>query len=257
MKRIGMFVGGASRAVRRSALAGDFIIIATDTPTRTFDPPTLQINVGDTVTFMNDPATPGFHNVRSDTDSVTAVPLRQRVRRRRRQRQSQRHDVDGDGDVSDRRLRVGFYCEIHGGDDGVGMSGVITVGGCPVGVGARSEPGSLAGTAERARRRRCRSRSATPAMPISPGPPTRRSPTAPRPNVPWLSIAPNNGTVVVGDPPTSVNVTLDATALTPGVYNANVCVHSNDAANDPVSVPVAFTVDVSGADQIFANGFDP
>ena len=52
-------------------------------------------------------------------------------------------------------------------------------------------------------------------------------------------------------------MTLDATALTPGVYNANVCVHSNDAANDLVSVPVEFTVDVSSADQIFANGFDP
>jgi hypothetical protein len=52
-------------------------------------------------------------------------------------------------------------------------------------------------------------------------------------------------------------VTLDATTLTPGVYNANVCVHSNDAANDPVTVPVAFTVDVSAADRIFTSGFDP
>ena len=73
--------------------------------------------------------------------------------------------------------------------------------------------------------------------------------------IPWISLDPTAGTVVAGDPPATVNVTLDAATLTAGVYNANVCVHSNDTTNDLISVPVAFTVNIP--DVIFDNGFDP
>lgn len=365
MKRIGILVGSAFALFAASAHAGNFTIIAR--PNLTFDPPTLQINVGDTVTFMNDPTTPGFHNVRSDTDSVTAFRCA--------------NGCDGDGGNGNPSGAMWtatvtfptagfapFHCEIHGGENGVGMSGVITVGTFPV-VGV--DPPSLSGLASEGASTSlplsisnagnadldwnadtasatCATPDTVPWLSISPNNGTvasgdlpasvdvtldataltagvynanvcvhsndaandpvtvpveftveglaavnvdptslsgsaaegastivplaisnagdadltwtadTASTTCATPDVvPWLSIAPNNGTVVVGDPPASVNVTLDATALTPGVYNANVCVHSNDAANDPVSVPVAFTVDVSSADQIFANGFDP
>ena len=45
-----------------------------------------------------------------------------------------------------------------------------------------------------------------------------------------------------------------ARPLDPGVYDANVCVLSNDAANAIVGVAVEFTV--TAADEIFANGFE-
>src|SRR5689334_330198 len=70
MKRIGILAASALALFAVSAHAANFTVIAR--PNLTFDPPTLQINVGDTVTFENDPNTPGFHNVSSDTNSVTA-----------------------------------------------------------------------------------------------------------------------------------------------------------------------------------------
>jgi hypothetical protein len=152
---------------------------------------------------------------------------------------------------------VGFYCEIHGGDGGAGMSGVITVvgNGTPV---LELSPGSLTGVADEG---------ATTAVPLSIGntgdadltwsADTASADCATPDVVPWLSLDPTSGTVVVGDPATQVNVTLDATALSPGVYNANVCVQSNDTTNPLVPVPVEFTVNVSAADRIFTSGFDP
>jgi len=73
--------------------------------------------------------------------------------------------------------------------------------------------------------------------------------------VPWLSLAPTGGTIAVGAPATTVDATLDATSLTAGVYNANVCIGSNDTTNPLIGVPVTFTV--STVDLIFDNGFDP
>jgi plastocyanin len=237
MKRIGILVGSALALFAASAHATNFTVIAR--PNFTFDPSTLQINVGDTVTFENDPTNPGFHNVTSDTTSVTAFRCA--------------NGCDGDGGNGNpsgatwtatvtfpTAGTAPFHCEIHGGEGGVGMSGVITVGTFPV-VGV--DPPSLTGTA---------SEGASTSVPLSISnagnsdlvwtADTASATCATPDTVPWLSISPDNGTVASGDPPASVDVTLDATALTAGVYDANVCVHSNDAASDPVSVPVEFTV---------------
>lgn len=48
--------------------------------------------------------------------------------------------------------------------------------------------------------------------------------------------------------------TFDATHLAAGVYEANICVRSNDLANRIVGVPVKFTVTTNEA--IFTSGFD-
>ena len=257
MKLISLFAGGVLALFAVSAFAVDHQVVAMNTPTRHFEPPTLQINVGDTVTFVNDPANPGFHNARSDTDAVTQFRCANGC-----------DDDGGDGAPSGNAWTatvtfptagtVGYYCEIHGGDGGIGMSGVITVvgtGGTPV---LDLSPGSLAGTADEG---------SSTAVPLSIGntgdadltwnADTALADCATPETIPWLSLDPNNGTVAVGDPATTVNVTLDAATLTPGVYNADVCVQSNDEANALVSVPVEFTVNVSGADEVFASGFDP
>ncbi|HEY6986464.1 MAG TPA: plastocyanin/azurin family copper-binding protein [Rhodanobacteraceae bacterium] len=255
MKRIGlMLAGGALALFAVSASAGNHVVIAR--PNLTFDPLTLTINVGDTVTFENDPDTPGFHNAHSDTDSVTTF---------RCANGCDGDGMGGDGDPSGNTWTAtvmfptagtaGFHCEIHGFDGG-GMHGTITVVGPEPAINV--DPGSLTGAADEG---------SMTTVPLAIGnsgdadlmwnADTASTDCATPDVVPWLALAPDNGTVVVGDPPTAVDVTLDATTLAPGVYNANVCVHSNDTANDPVTVPVTFTVDVSAADLVFTNGFDP
>jgi len=76
----------------------------------------------------------------------------------------------------------------------------------------------------------------------------------------WLSVAPASGSVAVGGTPSSVTVTFDASTLGAGNYAANICLHSNDAAHDPLAVPVSFTVDAldpcDAEDTIFCDGFD-
>jgi plastocyanin len=246
MNRISLVAGGALALFAISASAGDFTITAT--PDRTFDPPTLTINVGDTVTFVNGG---GFHNVASDSDSVTEFRCANGC-----------DATGGNGDADDNAWSgtvefptagtAPFHCEIHGGS---GMTGTITIvggGGAPV---IDVSPNPIAAAAEEGA-------STTVALAIGNTGDADLTWTADTAStdcatpdlVPWLSLAPTSGTVVVGDPAANVDVTLDATALTAGVYNANVCVHSNDAANDPVSVPVEFTVNI--ADLIFGDGFD-
>jgi plastocyanin len=256
MKRLSLLAGGALALFAVTASAVDHQVVAMNTPNRHFEPATLTINVGDTVTFMNDPGNPGFHNARSDADAVTQFRCA--------------NGCDGDGGNGDPDSStwtatvtfptagtVGYYCEVHGGDGGIGMSGVITVGqtGTPT---LELSPGSLTGSADEG---------ASTAVPLSIGntgdadltwnADTALADCATPETIDWLSLDPASGTVAAGDPATTVNVTLDATALAPGVYNANVCVHSNDAANALVPVPVEFTVNVSTADQIFTSGFDP
>jgi len=72
-------------------------------------------------------------------------------------------------------------------------------------------------------------------------------------DVPWLSVAPDAGTTPSGSS-TPVNVTTDATGLVPGLYEGNLCVHSNDLATPLVVVPVAMTVNnvppEAGADPL-------
>jgi hypothetical protein len=60
-------------------------------------------------------------------------------------------------------------------------------------------------------------------------------------DVPWLSADPTSGTTAAGGSD-EVTVTLDATGLAVGVYEADLCVESNDAANPLVTVPVTMTV---------------
>jgi len=73
---------------------------------------------------------------------------------------------------------------------------------------------------------------------------------------PWISFAPASGTVAVGASDTSVAVTLDATTLGEGTYTTNICVHSNDATQPVVAVPVTFTVTATVDDTIFTDGFE-
>lgn len=75
-------------------------------------------------------------------------------------------------------------------------------------------------------------------------------------DIPWLSESPTSGTATPGLYST-VDVTMDATALTPGPYSATICVNSNDPANRTIAVPVTFTVTTPVVtDTIFADGFD-
>ncbi len=73
-------------------------------------------------------------------------------------------------------------------------------------------------------------------------------------DIPWLSESPTSGTTAPGGSD-DVTVTFDATSLSEGTYDANLCVHSDDPNNRTVTVPVEFTVG-TGNDIIFQNGFD-
>jgi plastocyanin len=241
---------GAFALAAFPAFAGDHIVTAFSGPFR-FEPATLEIAVGDTVTFVNGG---GFHNVKSDPDAVTEFRCADGC-----------DETGGNGDLSSDAWEAtvafptagtaGYYCEQHGGAGGAGMSGLITiVGGTPT-AEISVDPALLQGSAEVGA-------STTLALEIGNTGDADLTWTADvattdcatPDTVPWLALAPANGTVTVGAAATTVDVTLDAAALTAGVYDANVCVQSNDPVNDLVTVPVNFLV--SEPDLIFANGFD-
>jgi plastocyanin len=255
MKRISLLAGGALALFAVTASAVDHQVIARNGP-RVFDPATLEINVGDTVTFINDPGNPGFHNAQSNPDAVTQF------------RCANGCDGvgDGNGDAStdlwqatvtfDTAGTVGYYCEIHGNPGGTGMSGVITVVGTGGAPSIDVTPETVEGSADQG---------ASTIVPLSIGN-TGDAPLdwnaapaltdcAVTDDVPWLALDPAAGSVAVGAPATTVNVTMNAAGLIEGVYNATVCVQSNDTLNALVQVPVAFTVTVG--DRVFNNGFDP
>ena len=251
MNRMTLLAGGVFALSAATASATDHVVTAFTSPNR-FEPNEITISVGDTVTFMNGG---GFHNVVSDTGSVTAF------------RCANGCDGDGgDGDPSSASWSATvafptagsapFHCEVHGSNGGGGMSGTITItggGGAPV---VDVQPASLAGSAETG---------ASTTVPFTVGntgdadltwtADTATTSCATPDTVAWLSVNPTGGTVAASAPAADVTATLDAATLAPGVYNANVCVHSNDAAHDPVTLPVSFTVSVP--DHIFGNGFDP
>lgn len=91
----------------------------------TFSPATLTIAAGDTVTWTN-PGSTAPHNVRSDAGSVTNFRCANGC-----------DGAGGNGTPSAAAWTatvafptagtIPFYCEIHGGPGGVGMSGSITV----------------------------------------------------------------------------------------------------------------------------------
>jgi hypothetical protein len=60
-------------------------------------------------------------------------------------------------------------------------------------------------------------------------------------DISWISVDPSSGTTAPGEA-AEVEVTLDSTGVAAGTYTAYLCVHSNDAANPVVVVPVTMTV---------------
>lgn len=252
MKQISMFVGGACALFAITASATDHSVQALTNPNR-FEPSTLTIAPGDTVTFSNGG---GFHNVLSDTGAMVQFRCA--------------NGCDGIGTGNGDPAGVGwtatvtfpdagvegFHCEVHGGDGGIGMSGTITVSANTPAPVIEVDATPLVGAAEEG---------ASTSLPLAIGNSgdadlvwnvdAAATDCATPETIPWLSLDPAAGTVAVGDPPATVNVTLDAATLTAGVYDANVCVHSNDTTNAVISVPVEFTVDVP--DVIFDDGFDP
>src|SRR5262249_22280842 len=57
----------------------------------------------------------------------------------------------------------------------------------------------------------------------------------------WLKAAPTGNIALVGLP-SSVDLSVDPTGLTPGAYNAKILVASTTASNKSVTVPVTLTV---------------
>lgn len=213
-----------------------------------YSPSELTIDVGDTVTFTN---AGGFHNVTSDDGAVTSFHC---------------SDACGDAPVGNLSSNlwsstvtfpdagtIGYYCEAHGATGGVGMSGVIVVKAAALPV-VDVSPGSLsasaeAGTGTTASFDLANSGGAT----LDWSADTASGDCATPASVAWLTLDPASGSIAAGASATTVDVTFDATGLTAGAYSANICIHSNDAAHDPLTLPVDFTVT---PDLIFANGFD-
>lgn len=68
----------------------------------------------------------------------------------------------------------------------------------------------------------------------------------------WIAVNPTAGSIAAGDDE-AVTVSLDATNLTPGQYEASICIASNDPANPLVVVPVTLEVPL-GADGAIVEG---
>ncbi len=108
----------AAGSILTMARAEEHTVLAL--PNNTFDPAQLTIAPGDTVTWTNNG---GFHNVRADDDSFRCA--------------NGCDDDKGDGSPSTDAWSfslvfteigaIPYYCEIHGGAGGVGMSGVVDV----------------------------------------------------------------------------------------------------------------------------------
>ncbi len=71
---------------------------------------------------------------------------------------------------------------------------------------------------------------------------------------PWIITSSAGGVVSPGGD-IDVTVTLDATGVAAGVYNATLCVDSDDPDEPQILVPVTMTVE-GESDLIFANGFE-
>lgn len=121
MRRYALALTGAfALATATSAFAAKHTVTAR--PNMTYDPPSLTINAGDTVTFVN---AGGFHNVESDPDAVTPFHC------------STACGVAPIGNPSSATWSatvtfpdVGtarYFCSQHGGPGGVGMAGIIIV----------------------------------------------------------------------------------------------------------------------------------
>ncbi|ANB18994.1 Copper-bind domain containing protein [Dokdonella koreensis DS-123] len=121
MRRYPLLMTGAfALAAAAPAFAGNHTVTAR--PNMTFDPPSLTIAAGDTVTFVNGG---GFHNVESDPDAVTPFHC------------STACGASPIGDPSSAIWQATvtfpdagtarYFCSQHGGPGGVGMAGMIIV----------------------------------------------------------------------------------------------------------------------------------
>ena len=253
MRRIQLFAAGAFALASLPAFAADHVVIARNGPGgRHFDPSTLTIDAGDTVTFKNDIAGLGLHNVASDPDAVTAFHCAGAC------------GVSPVGDANTGAWSstvsfptagtAGFYCEIHGGPGGSGMSGVITV----VAANAPSidvAPGTLSGAADAGASTTTTfaiGNSGSAALTWNVDATTTDCATPE--TIPWLVLSPTSGSVAAGDPAFDVDVTLDATSLAIGVHTATLCIHNNDATHALVLLPVEFSVNTP--DLIFKDSFE-
>jgi uncharacterized repeat protein (TIGR01451 family) len=61
-------------------------------------------------------------------------------------------------------------------------------------------------------------------------------------DIPWLSLSPTSGTVEPGSEDL-VDVTFDSTGLSNGEYDGNLCLMTNDPANEVVLIPVSLTIE--------------
>ena len=61
-------------------------------------------------------------------------------------------------------------------------------------------------------------------------------------DVPWLSVNPGSGTIAAGADNQDVTVTLDSSGLETGLYQATLCIFSDDPQKPGVAVPVSFAI---------------
>jgi len=249
MRTLLAFVAGASALVALSAFASDHGLSVDDGAGRdssapitvmggtthevgisgfTYTPNTLTIAPGDSVSF----AASGVHPLRTDDDIFSCDANCTQV-----------FDTVG---------QFRFYCNNHGGPGGQGMSGIIivqapapeialsvaSIGAQVPAGGSTIQPFDIGNTGGAALDWTADTSSADCTNPVG---------------VAWLSVDPAAGSILPGAQ-ASVDATFDAAALAPGQYDANLCLHSNDAAHDPVTLPIQLTV--TAADTIFRNGFD-
>ncbi|UXI66520.1 plastocyanin/azurin family copper-binding protein [Tahibacter amnicola] len=116
------WLAGAALLLPMSGFAANHTIQVGGAGGQVFDPPTLSIAAGDTVTFFN---AGGFHNVQSDPGAVTSFRCAAGC-----------DGAGGNGNLSSDAWTatvtfnapgtVGYYCEAHGAP-GEGMFGSITV----------------------------------------------------------------------------------------------------------------------------------
>lgn len=255
MRAFHLFVAGAVALASLPVVAADHVVLARNGPGgRNFSPSPLTIAAGDTVTFKNDPDGLGFHNVKSDDGAITSFRCAA--------------GCDGDGGSGDAASSawsatvafptagtVGYYCEIHGGTGGSGMAGVITIEAATGGPAIVVDPAALVVTAAAGSTVNSSFSIANTGSAALDWTADTASVDCATPDVvPWLLLSPVSGSVPAGAAASDVDVTLDATSLVEGVYNADICVRSNDDVDAVVGLPVEFTV--SSSDVIFANGFD-
>jgi plastocyanin len=195
----------------------------------TYTPATLIIAPGDSVAF----AASGMHPLRSD-DSLFSCDANCTV---------------AFPDVGEYR----YYCDNHGGPGGQGMSGIILVQAATAPALELSATSLVAEAAAGDSTVRTFDIGNGGSAPLDWSADSSTADCISPVAVPWLSVDPAIGTVAPAAQST-VEAIFDATALDPGTYSANLCVHSNDPAHNPATLPVEFTV--TAAELIFQNGFD-